>query len=282
MMPEPDRWIQVENANAGIWFRGPTWNNQNAGLIGHYSASDPESGLHVLQEACRLLRAQGLAHALGPINGSTWFSYRLVTDSSQAPPFLLEPHTPAAYVDYWKAAGFEPVLHYRSGLCTAYTPSPKAAVLAERFEHMIEPPNNIETALGDLYTLSLEAFAENPLYTPISKSAFDALYKPLLQSIPLDWLWLAKDPGSAGQLAGFGFAYPDPGGALVIKTVAVRPGRAYAGLGRYLTERYHAQAFGKGFKQVVHALMHESNASINLASRYGSVMRRYAVFGKQL
>ena len=39
----------------------------------------------------------------------------------------------------------------------------------------------------------------------------------------------------------------------------------------------------KGYARVVHALMHEANASVRVSDRFGGrVFRRYALWGKRL
>jgi hypothetical protein len=92
------------------------------------------------------------------------------------------------------------------------------------------------------------------------------------------------------DLVGFLFALPDwlqaqRGMAIdtvIIKTVAVLPGRAYAGLGNLLAAECHRAALESGYTRAIHALMHNANHSRNVSSHYAHVMRRYALFGRPL
>jgi GNAT superfamily N-acetyltransferase len=93
-----------------------------------------------------------------------------------------------------------------------------------------------------------------------------------------------------GSPVGFVFAVPDllqgQRGAridtIVIKTVAVIPGRAYAGLGALLASRCEHIAAGRGYVRSIHALMHESGLSRNISHRYATTIRRYTLFARPL
>ncbi|MBB6099517.1 L-amino acid N-acyltransferase YncA [Deinobacterium chartae] len=290
-VPEPDARLEVAEdgcvaARASLWLRGPDLEGRRSGLIGHYAAATHTAGVRVLEEACARLRAAGAHLALGPLDGSTWFGYRLVTEPGHEAPFFLEPHHPPRHLEDFAAAGFGPVLHYFSALCTAYRPDPRRAELAARFAPVClrcASAGSAEADLAAIYRLSLEAFAANPLYSPLPRPAFEALYRPLLERVPLEWVWLAE---CEGEVLGFVFALPDllrpQGDSLIVKTVAVRPGRAQAGLGRYLVDELHRRAFAAGFTRVIHALMWDGNDSSSISRRYATPMRRYALFARKL
>ena len=69
---------------------------------------------------------------------------------------------------------------------------------------------------------------------------------------------------------------------MIVKTVAVLPGRLTAGLGALLAEETHHRAARLGMTRAVHALMHEHNASLVISRRQGTVMRRYTLFHRAL
>lgn len=289
--PVPERtFCAVEDglsvARAAVW-PGPIWEGQRTAFIGHFAALTDETAKLVLNAACQHARELGAQVALGPVNGSTWFSYRLLTDPGTRPPFALEPWNSPAEVERWRGAGFREWLTYHSSLATPAThpTDPREADLAAKFAHVtirqptLEEPH-LTHDLAALHDLSLTAFAGNSLYTPLPLPAFEMLYRPLLPKVPLDWVWLAE---SAGQIVGFLFAYPDPTSrALVVKTLAIRPGRAWAGLGRHLSNLLHAKAFAAGAHEIIHALMWDGNESAALSSTRGNVIRKYAVMGREV
>jgi hypothetical protein len=69
---------------------------------------------------------------------------------------------------------------------------------------------------------------------------------------------------------------------LIIKTLAIWPNRAYAGLGSTLLEAAHQAGFRQGYRQAIHALMHRHNPSLNLSRRYSQPFRDYVLMGKEL
>lgn len=275
-------------ARAAVWEDGPDLDGQPTGLIGSYAARDAEAGRAVLEAASSHLRDRGRALAVGPLDGSTWFSYRLVTESGDEPPFWLEPTHPPEYVAHWEGAGFAPRLSYSSALATpaTWSPDPRAAELRARFAHVrVRPadPARADDDLAAIHALSLAAFAANPLYTPLPRAAFDGLYRPLLERAPLEWVWLAE---TGGEVVGFLFAVPDllrpARDTLVVKTIATRPGRAHAGLGRHLVQEFHERAFASGVARVVHALMWDGNDSAAASARLGRRLRGYALLAREL
>ena len=69
---------------------------------------------------------------------------------------------------------------------------------------------------------------------------------------------------------------------VIVKTLAVLPERAHAGLGGLLLAACQQTARDLGYLRAIHALMHEQNTSRNLSRRYAHQIRRYALFGKAL
>lgn len=287
--PAPHKVISVvENhlaiAQVGIW-HGPSWQNKKTAFIGYPKALYDQVALKVLDEARTQASHLGTELILGPINGSTWFDYRLVTDQGNGQAFALEPWNTQQDLILWQAAGFKPYLTYHSALSTPniYQTDQRAAELALKFKHIhIRPPHVQSQALGQdvaaLHKLSLLAFTQSPLYTPLPASMFEARYLPLLTKIPLDWVWLAEHKG---EIIGFLFAYPDPQcGYLILKTLAIHPKRDFAGLGRHLSNLFHQKAFDAGIQGVIHALMWDGNESAALSATRGKVIRRYAVMGQ--
>ena len=54
------------------------------------------------------------------------------------------------------------------------------------------------------------------------------------------------------------------------------------GLGNLLMARCQEAARALGFRRVIHALMHETNHSLKLSSRYAKPFRRYTLFARRL
>lgn len=268
-------------------------NGYRTAALGHFFAHDPDVGKTLLAHACRQAAAKGFDYLVGPLDGDTWHRYRLVTDQGTTPPFFLEYYTPCDWPGIFLESGFTAIATYCSAQTTELTYADRSAEkFAPRAAAMgltVRPfnPDRAEAELTALYHLSIQSFAGNFLYTPIGLAEFLTLYQPLLPHLVPAHVLLAEH---AGRLVGMLFGIPDylqpaRGEAidtLIIKTIARAPERRYAGLGSYLAHMAHQEAATAGYKRVIHALMHDENASLVISQKSAQVIRRYALYGKQL
>jgi predicted N-acetyltransferase YhbS len=288
-----DAHLLVSGARCSLWWQHvPQLPNQKIGLIGHYEARDDEAAIALLNAACQALRDRGCTLAIGPMDGSTWNRYRLVTDAGDELPFFLEPWNPPTYPTHFQRANFTSLATYCSALNTDLTfDDPKNETVRRRvadagIQIRQINPDDFESELKRIFAISIVAFRRNFLYTPISEADFLSQYakiKPILQPE----LVLIAEHGT--RPVGFVFAIPDMLAraqnrpeTLLLKTLAVLPDRAQAGLGGLLISECQQAARKLGFTRSIFALMHDSNASRSISSRYGEIMRRYTLFSKQL
>jgi GNAT superfamily N-acetyltransferase len=281
-------------AHASLWWsETPTYGTHKVGVVGHYASATDEAAANLLAAAIHTLQEQNCTLAVGPMDGNTWRRYRFVVDAGTEPPFFLEPTNPAAAPQQWERAGFTPLAHYVSAINTDLAQrDERMARVAERME---QRGVNIRSAraselvsdLSRIYRVSQAAFAHNFLYTELPEAAYLAQYEKLLPHIQPEFLLLAE---RGPELTGFAFAIPDLAQAargqavdsLLVKTVAILSDPALAGLGALLLSQVQEIARRAGFKRCVHALMYEGNVSRNTSLRYATVMRRYALFSREL
>jgi L-amino acid N-acyltransferase YncA len=228
--------------------------------------------------------------AIGPMDGNTWRTYRLVTERGGEPPFLMEPDTPADWPGVWNAAGFAPLAQYFSALGTDL--AREDAQVAGAAQRLKESGVSLRSLAADeyheelrrVYALSAEAFVENFLYTPVTETEFLAQYAAVRERLRPELVLIAEH---AGEVTGYCFAIPDwlrgpATDTIIVKTLAVRPGRRSAGLGAWLLQETQQRAHALGFRRVIHALMHESNHSLNLSRRFAEPFRRYTLYSRRL
>ena len=67
-----------------------------------------------------------------------------------------------------------------------------------------------------------------------------------------------------------------------IKTLAVTPDMGGLGLGSLLTAEVQQAALELGYTQAIHALMISDNRSRRISEHYSRVMRKYALYGRQV
>jgi len=285
----------VPVARASIWARSlPPLEGRRAGAVGHYGASTDEGAAAVLDRACARLRELGCETAVGPIDGTTWRRYRFVTERSAEPPFFLEPDNPDSYPEQFAAAGFAPLAGYTSALTRDLSAhDPRLDRVAARMEAAgvrvrALDTEHVDDELARIHGVSLLAFEHAFLYTPISREEFTAQYRAIIPYVDARLVLMAED--AAGRAVGYGFGVPDLAQArrgevvdtVIVKTVAVVPGREFAGLGGLIVERLHGAGRDLGLTRAIHALMHESNNSRNLSGHYAETIRRYTLYSRGL
>ncbi len=119
--------------------------------------------------------------------------------------------------------------------------------------------------LERIYDIVVDSFGDNFLYTPIDRHEFLTQYAQVQPYVRPEHVLIAEQNM---EPVGFIFTVPDlsqqlrgePVDTLVIKTVAVRPQVAGHGLGSLLGARVQAAAHALGFRNVIHALMHETKS----------------------
>ena len=266
-----------------------------SGLVGAIEGADPAAGAALLTEACRHFAARGTARVIGPMEGGTWRPYRVVLPPAEQPeppggiawpPFPGEPVNAPDAAEAWRGAGFTIVSHYESAVMFD-PPGPGAPTPPSPPDVRFRPLalERYEAELDVLHAASLDGFARNPWYAPISREEFRTLYVPLRPLVDPVFVEIAEDDG--GAVLGFLLCYTWPGHTtfgrpvLIAKTIAVVPAARGRGLGGLLFARAHARAGERGFGAVVHALMHVANLSTRMSEdRQARPFRRYALFGR--
>lgn len=274
--------LKVEGAKLTIYLDGPDWEGETAAAIGEFACQAPDAGAALLSEAILQIRAAGRTRILGPMSGDTWHSYRFVTESDGSPPFLLEPTNAPHEPGLFHAAGFRPISQYfsaRLSLAEAASAPPPAT---DAFTIEAWDGEDPEGLFREVYQLSVQAFASNAFYTPITEDAFLAMYTPVVPMMKREVILFARRPD--GSLAGFLFAIPNYAEGLDTKTMILK---TYAslerGAGRHLVHACQTRSRDMGYETIIHALIHDANQSADRSAAEGAeVFRRYALLGMRL
>jgi GNAT superfamily N-acetyltransferase len=298
--PPPDaHWLLADRAGRAVarcalwWSATPAHEGHRLGLIGHYAAVEGEAGPRLLELACGRLTGQGCTLAVGPMDGSTWQRYRLVTERGTEPTFFLEPDNPDDWPGHFRAAGFAPLAHYYSALnadlAQADPRLPEWARCADARGIALRPLDlgRFGEELRALAALSLESFSRNFLFTPVGLDDIVAQYQAVRRYVRGELVLVAEQDG---RVVGYIFALPDLLQArrglaidtIVIKTIAVHPDLEGSGLGSLLASRCHEAARGLGYTRAIHALMHETSRSRSISNHSARTVRRYTLFARPL
>jgi GNAT superfamily N-acetyltransferase len=282
------------------------------GQIGFFECTpgNDDDGRRVLDAALAWLKDRGCRTVLGPMNGSTWHSYRFVVDWKDTSPLLLEPNNPLRYPALWEAHGFtrHPVPYYSGAHDNAdVVQSLQAkhdAALAAGYRMDDVDFGDIPGVLKTMFELSTRIFADNAFYSDITWPEFAALYdgiERILDRRLVQWL---KAP--SGEIAGFAFGVPDQAEAArrmrgdtgwlgkfrfltaprakrtLVKTIGILPEHRGQGL---LGELYWSQArraLDGGWPEGVVTLMSGDNRSFTGGRSVQTVVREYALFTRGL
>lgn len=273
--------VRHDGAEATIWRDAPSWSGRRTAAVGAFSCERPQAGAALLNQIAQRLAGERFEAVVGPMDGDTWARYRLVVESSERPPFLLEPQNPEHYPAAFEQAGWPVIGRYVSAEGGVDERGPGAAPAMDLRVRSFDPARAEEELLR-IHAVSLRAFSKAFLYRPISAEAFLASYQPVLPAIDPDFVLMAED--QQGELQGYVFGIPDltqgpQPTAVILKTYAsLKPGG-----GSRLGDAFYAAARRRGFQTVVHALMHADNLSATHSARSGGkIIRRYALWGRTL
>ncbi|YCM45300.1 GNAT family N-acetyltransferase [Verrucomicrobiaceae bacterium 227] len=265
----------------GLWWNNtPQLNGHRIGCLGGFETITPE----LLEECESQLRKVGCTLAIGPMMGNTWRKHRAVIASDGRPPFLLEPFTSNEVAPCFQGSGYQTLMTYSSSLIDLSNREedpPRLLARLDRARVTIRPLriNELEPELRHIFHLSLKAFTDNFLYTPINEEEFLAMYLQIAPLLTPNCAFLAE---CEGELVGFVFGFPQDS-TMIVKTLAVLPERRFAGLGTVLVNRIQTAARDAGCSKAIHALQREDNQSLRISQRFSAqIFRRYALFSKAL
>jgi hypothetical protein len=239
----------------------------------------------LLDAATELASACGMDCIAAPVNGTTWHDYRLPLTGG-GPLFSGDLAAPLYYADLLTANGFEVAERYYSY---------KASLIQAGGYPLDLNQDNVvlrtldltrfEGELNLLYPVCNAAFAANPLFTGLSRQAFLERHLPLKQILHPGLTLLAE--GHDRLPLAFMLCYhdhTDPSGqTLVLKTVAKNPDRNEPGLMSRVGAVLYRRALMAGYTSIIHAMMHEHNASLRRSLDFGgTLLRSYGLFIKNV
>lgn len=274
--------ITLDGASARIYRQSPALEGLKTVAVGGVRIAEPDAGIALFENIKSKARDEGFQALLGPLDGDTWHSYRLVTESDGSPPFLLEPTSGPHDLAVFEKAGFIPVSRYVSATARLEDTIGPEPAKVEGVTVSAWDGKDGEEPIRHLFDMSSGSFVRNQFFTPIGFDAFMDVYKPIMPFVDPRQVLFAHD--DRGDLKGFLFGTPDhlakdgkP--AAILKTYA----SGMRGVGYLLADTFHRRALDLGFEKVIHALIHENNTSRQRSEMHGAkVFRRYALMGLKL
>ena len=283
-----------------LWHNRPDYNGKVTSYIGniHIFEKYRQKEIKIFDEIFENLKKDGVEQIIGPLNGTTWNTYRYVTEKGNRKPFLLEPWNEDYSVSLLEKMNFRPLTRYISTIMENMN-SVKKKNLDKKIEKLkkfeyykdirIESAENKDLLkiLNDVYDLTIESFKNNFLYSEMEREMFLKMYLGYEDKIVKKFFKMLylKD-----ELVGYVFGIPDymeleyneKIETVILKTIAISPKYNGKGMGYILIDSFVTEAEKSGYKNIIYALMHESNVSKNIGLLLGDLLRTYTLFIKEL
>ena len=250
-------------------------NEKKTAMIGSYECIDiDEASERLLKHSINLSKIRSCSELIGPMEGSTWQTYRFSVHNDH-PNFFMEPYHHTYYNRQFVNAGFKPIAHYYSNLDRNIAFEDDEIASMEH-EYNIKGATirtlnmeQIEKDLSAIARLSIEGFANNYLYTPISVADFVKKYKRLSSYFDPELIWIIED--NLNEIHAFIFAVKDhfdpSEKTLIIKSLVRKKDSPFKGVGKFLSAKLYQIAKARGYNKMIHALMIEDNASRKISER---------------
>ena len=293
-----------ENNNIGgslhLWHNRPDYNGRKTSYIGNVNIHEKyrKNEEQLFNKIFEELKKEGIETIIGPLNGTTWNTYRYVTEKGNGRPFLLEPWNEDYSVSLFEKLGFKPLAGYISTVMEGMNSNgrknlDKKIEKLKKFDYYkdirVESAENKDLlkVLNKVYDLTVEAFKNNFLYSELEREIFLKMYMSYEDKIVKKFFKMLY---LKGELIGYVFGIPDYTelgykgkiDTIILKTIAVSPEYNGKGMGYILINSLVEEAEKEGYENVIYALMHESNVSKNIGLLLGNILRRYTLFIKEL
>lgn len=267
------------------------YNDKKACSIGSYECeNDFETSKILIEYAKEIAINKGYSWIIGPMEGSTWNSYRFST-THDSPQFFMEPYHHLYYNNQFVNNGFEVIKSYNSNFITV---SDKGLEKVKEIEEINQKLgfkfrnidlDNYENELHKIAQLSLEGFSSNFLFTPITIQDFVNKYLPLKPFIDPNLVWMVEDKNE--ELHAYIFCVKDlfdsENKSLIIKTIVRKKESELKNIGVYSIYKTNEMALDIGCSNVIHALMSEDNFSTQESEKNESEKyKQYSLYALKL
>ena len=283
-----------------LWHNRPDYNGRKTSYIGNVNIHEKyrKNEEQLFNKVFEELKKEGIETIIGPLNGTTWNTYRYVTEKGSRRQFLLEPWNEDYSVSLFEKLGFKPLAGYISTVMEGMDSDGrrnlnKKIEKLKKFDYYkdikVESAENKDllTVLNKVYDLTVEAFKNNFLYSELEREIFLKMYMSYEDKIIKKFFKMLY---LGDELIGYVFGIPDYAelgykgkiDTIILKTIAVSPIYNGKGMGYILINSLVEEAEKEGYENVIYALMHQSNVSKNIGLLLGNMLRKYTLFIKEL
>ena len=260
---------------------------EGVGLVGYFESLNRNEYAHHIMEASRVYLAKHRVNVIrGPINLSTWHSFRVSYPEANAP-YFLEPFTRSYYKRMFEGYGFH--VAYRGvsaiqevektglgGYRTSFL-----RLKDEGFTFRLVDNTTLRSVLEDIHRLSCEIFQDTWTFSKITLEEFLYLFGDMskLKRCPLIVAAYHPDGRAIGFIFGAQDAYSRRINRVVLKTLGVHPAYRGLGIGRALLYMAYQTAVASGAAQCIFSTIRTDNMSIfKLIKSDNPIYRHYEAY----
>ncbi|MCK5028074.1 MAG: hypothetical protein KAR57_00465 [Bacteroidales bacterium] len=271
--------------NPGHYYKG-----ERTCCVGYFHCTNDEKIVKILVDAITEdVKRLNINYVIGPMNGTTWESYRFRISDNQFP-FFLETANPIYYNDLFKASGFFEIQTYYSYLFNELEPRNESSLIREK--QFVEKgiifrdirPENYAEDMRKIFDLCLISFKNNLFFTPYTWESYIEKYKLLESFVKPELTMIAEDENK--NVVGFIFIVDDifcqSAKRFVSKTYAVHPNEKYKGLGGVILQRMTERLIKLGYTSGIHAYIMDGTVSSIVSSKNSEILRTYKLYALNL
>lgn len=251
-------------------------NDSNIKFFGHFEALNLESGVELLNHVIKFIKEKDIKNQLiGPINGTTWYPYRIALNNEHSL-FSNDLCQASYYSDVLESCGLIKKEIYYTNIQTNFIS--RNIPLKSEFKIRTLNHEELKSKAKEIHEITMKAFQHSPFFTPLPYEVFEQQFLKQLHQINHELSPFILD--SNGNICAYSSCYESNNGeGIVVKTIARRLERQFAGLGRILSNEISSIATGKNYKFIMHAFMHQNNKSKILSEKFNGIpLKTYALY----
>lgn len=270
--------LENKEAKASALLFKPLLYSDNKPILffGHFECESQDVGITLMEYVIKYCKNNYSNYRfIGPVNSGTWYNYKMPTNNFD----VLFPGDIAGKLWYPKVMaelGFKEFCAYSTNLQLElkYTQNN----VLQGFHIAYFDKEGIRKMLPEIYNITNEAFKTAPLFEEIPYERFRSKYSDDLEFLDTGLMPFVCD--SNNEIVAFLVAYPSNNkNILVVKTIARKTGRVYAGIGKLLSNEIVNIAINRNYTKLYHAFMNQTNVSNVLSKNIsGNCFKTYSVY----
>jgi GNAT superfamily N-acetyltransferase len=252
--------------------------SKDIAFFGFFELIDTQHFQQLWEKLLNNAKHKGIKTLFGPVNGTIWHPYRVITESDSEAFFVSEPLSQSNYAELFQTVKPDKTICYHSGYRTNFdlilAVTKKAMAVLDQEKIQIIQEEYSSELLHTIYQLSQAIFSKSPGYYPLSFADFTNLYAKSESSKKTLKIFLVLQNSTP---IGFSFNTLHDN-ILIMKTIGLLPEWQEKGIGNALVHEVHQFAQSHHIQKVIYALIRSDNKVKNFPKDDAVIFRKYASY----